>query len=63
MQQKPAGGMAAIAPARRPATLPRMTLDPDAGLRASLNRHRLFASALLILMAALALLGYCLPLS
>ncbi len=61
MQQKPAGDTAAIAPAGRPATLPRMTQDPDASLRASLNRHRLFASALLVLMAALALLGYYLP--
>jgi len=38
-----------------------MSIDPDAGLRASLARHRLFASALLALMAALAVTGYCLP--
>src|ERR1700733_4565151 len=38
-----------------------MTIDPDASLRASLNRHRLFASALLALMAALTVLGYALP--
>lgn len=50
-----------IAPVGRAVTLPRMTQDPDASLRASLNRHRLFASALLALMAALALLGYYLP--
>ena len=36
-----------------------MVMDPDAGLRASLNRHRLFASALLALMAGLtALFAY-----
>jgi uncharacterized membrane-anchored protein YjiN (DUF445 family) len=40
-----------------------MTTDPDAGLRASLNRHRLFASSLLALMAALTVLGYVLPAS
>jgi uncharacterized membrane-anchored protein YjiN (DUF445 family) len=38
-----------------------MNLDPDAGLRRTLNRHRLFASALLALMAALTVLGYALP--
>jgi uncharacterized membrane-anchored protein YjiN (DUF445 family) len=38
-----------------------MTIDPDAGLRASLNRHRLFASSLLALMAALTMVGYALP--
>ncbi len=38
-----------------------MSQDPDSALRVSLNRHRLFASALLVLMAALALLGYYLP--
>ena len=35
--------------------------DPDAGLRASLNRHKLFASGLLGLMAGLTFLGYLLP--
>ena len=39
----------------------RMTSDPDAALRASLNRHKLFASALLGLMAALAAGSYALP--
>jgi uncharacterized membrane-anchored protein YjiN (DUF445 family) len=38
-----------------------LTTDPDAGLRVSLNRHRLFASSLLALMAALTVLGYALP--
>ncbi len=38
-----------------------MTIDPDAGLRRSLRRHRLFASSLLGLMAALTALGYALP--
>lgn len=38
-----------------------MISDPDAGLRASLARHRLFASALLALMAVLTVLGYMLP--
>ncbi len=38
-----------------------MTTDPDASLRASLNRHRLFASALLALMAGLTVVGYALP--
>src|ERR1700756_1460622 len=37
------------------------TIDPDASLRASLNRHRLFASGLLVLMAALTVIGYALP--
>ena len=36
-------------------------MDPDASLRASLNRHRLFASGLLVLMAALTAIGYALP--
>ena len=36
-------------------------MDPDASLRASLNRHRLFASGLLVLMAALTVIGYALP--
>jgi uncharacterized membrane-anchored protein YjiN (DUF445 family) len=40
-----------------------MTTDPDAALRRSLNRHRLFASGLLALMAGLAILGYALPLT
>jgi uncharacterized membrane-anchored protein YjiN (DUF445 family) len=40
-----------------------MTIDPDSGLRASLNRHRLFASGLLALMAGLTVLGYLLPLT
>ena len=40
-----------------------MTSDPDASLRASLNRHRLFASSLLALMAALAAGAYALPLT
>jgi uncharacterized membrane-anchored protein YjiN (DUF445 family) len=38
-----------------------MKPDPDASLRASLNRHRLFASSLLALMAALTVVGYVLP--
>ena len=38
-----------------------MMPDPDASLRASLNRHRRFASGLLALMAALTILGYALP--
>ena len=38
-----------------------MTPDPDAALRTSLNRHRAFASALLALMAGLAIIGYALP--
>jgi uncharacterized membrane-anchored protein YjiN (DUF445 family) len=40
-----------------------MTPDPDASLRASLNRHRLFATSLLALMAGLTVLGYLLPLT
>ncbi len=40
-----------------------MTPDPDIGLRASLNRHRWFASGLLALMAAVAVIGYALPLT
>jgi uncharacterized membrane-anchored protein YjiN (DUF445 family) len=40
-----------------------MTIDPDADLRASLNRHKLFASGLLALMAGLAIVGYALPLN
>lgn len=40
-----------------------MSDDPDASLRASLNRHRLFATSLLALMAALAIIGYLLPAS
>jgi uncharacterized membrane-anchored protein YjiN (DUF445 family) len=39
-----------------------MATDPDAALRVSLNRHRAFASLLLVLMAALSLIGYALPL-
>jgi len=35
--------------------------DPDAGLRASLKKHQLFASGLLALMAGLAVVGYLLP--
>jgi uncharacterized membrane-anchored protein YjiN (DUF445 family) len=38
-----------------------MMPDPDASLRAPLNRHRRFASGLLALMAALTILGYALP--
>src|ERR1700735_725965 len=38
-----------------------MTTDPDASLRASLNRHRLFASGLLVLRAVLAAISYALP--
>ncbi len=38
-----------------------MKPDPDAPLRASLKRHRLFASSLLALMAVLTVLGYALP--
>lgn len=36
-------------------------LDPDAGLRATLKRHKFFASSLLVLMAGLTVLGYALP--
>lgn len=35
--------------------------DPDAGLRASLRKHQLFATSLLAGMAALAVAGYLLP--
>jgi len=35
--------------------------DPDAGLRASLKKHQLFASSLLALMAGLTVVGYALP--
>ena len=35
--------------------------DPDAGLRASLRKHQLFASSLLAGMAGLAVAGYALP--
>jgi uncharacterized membrane-anchored protein YjiN (DUF445 family) len=42
-----------------PAALP----DPDIPLRKSLNRYRAFATGLLLLMAALAVIGYMLPLS
>ena len=38
-----------------------MTPDPDAALRVAFNRHRAFASALLALMALLAVTGYALP--
>ncbi|WP_160120931.1 DUF445 domain-containing protein [Rhodovarius lipocyclicus] len=38
-----------------------MTPDPDAELRASLNRHRAFATFLLLLMAGLVVLAYRLP--
>jgi uncharacterized membrane-anchored protein YjiN (DUF445 family) len=38
-----------------------MTIDPDASLRASLSRHRLFASGLLVLMAVLTMVSYALP--
>ncbi len=37
--------------------------DPDAGLRAALRKHKFFASFLLLLMAALAIAGYALPLT
>ena len=37
--------------------------DPDAGLRAALRQHKIFASSLLLLMAALAVAGYALPLT
>jgi uncharacterized membrane-anchored protein YjiN (DUF445 family) len=37
--------------------------DPDAALRAGLRRHQLFATGLLAVMAALAVLGYALPFS
>ncbi|MGE4480744.1 DUF445 domain-containing protein [Acidocella sp.] len=37
--------------------------DPDSALRANFRRHKLFASALLVLMAALALGSYWLPAS
>ena len=45
------------------AYLSAMTTDPDAALRATLNRHRAFASALLALMGLLAIGGYALPLT
>jgi uncharacterized membrane-anchored protein YjiN (DUF445 family) len=35
--------------------------DPDAGLRASLRKHQLFATSLLAVMAGLAVAGYWLP--
>jgi uncharacterized membrane-anchored protein YjiN (DUF445 family) len=38
-----------------------MSQDPDAGLRASLNRHKLFASSLLALMAGLTIASYAMP--
>ncbi len=37
--------------------------DPDAALRRTLFRYRLFATALLVLMAAIAVIGYALPLN
>ncbi len=40
-----------------------MSVDPDAPLRRTLRRHQLFASALLVLMAAVAVAGYALPLT
>jgi len=40
-----------------------MIPDPDAALRRSLSRHRLFATSLLVLMAALAVVGYALKLN
>jgi uncharacterized membrane-anchored protein YjiN (DUF445 family) len=40
-----------------------MPQNPDAGLRAALNRHRFFATALLGVMAAIAAAGYALPLT
>ncbi|MDE1896483.1 MAG: DUF445 family protein, partial [Rhodospirillales bacterium] len=38
-----------------------MPIDPDSALRRNLNRHKLFASALLLLMAALTVGSYWLP--
>ena len=38
-----------------------MPTDPDADLRRDLNRHRAFATGLLVLMGALVLVGYALP--
>ncbi len=38
-----------------------MTTDPDASLRAALNRHRLFATGLLGVMAVTAIISYALP--
>lgn len=38
-----------------------MPQDPDSALRATLRRHKLFASALLVVMAALAVGSYWLP--
>lgn len=35
--------------------------DPDSALRATLHRHKLFASALLVIMAGLAVGSYWLP--
>ena len=40
-----------------------MPQDPDAPLRTALRRHKIFASSLLLLMAALALGSYWLPAS
>jgi uncharacterized membrane-anchored protein YjiN (DUF445 family) len=38
-----------------------MSQDPDAALRASLSRHKLFASFLLAFMAGLSIIGYFMP--
>ncbi len=46
-------------PMHAPLPLP----DPDAALRRQLFRYRMFATGLLALMAALAILGYALPLN
>ena len=40
-----------------------LPIDPDSALRANLNRHKLFASGLLVLMAAMAAGSYWLPAS
>jgi uncharacterized membrane-anchored protein YjiN (DUF445 family) len=40
-----------------------MTSDPDAALRQSLRRHRIFATSLLLLMGAMAVAGYIYPLT
>jgi uncharacterized membrane-anchored protein YjiN (DUF445 family) len=44
-----------------PPTLPDPTQDPDAEARRTLRRHKAFATALLVLMAALTLGTYALP--
>ncbi len=62
MQLKTRGtGRLAPAAARRLCKI--MSIDPDASLRLALNRHRAFATGLLVLMGLLAVAGYALPLN